>query len=141
MFNEIDTNGNGSISFAEFSHFVKRHGVSDEVVRRMFNEVDYYGGDFDGIIDRSEFRNIMNLAGEYKASPAWNALYEKYGREVETERPRKKDENGGDSGGGGGGGKGPCFKFEKGTCTFGDRCKFSHDGGGGGPPRKKKREN
>jgi len=48
----------------------------------MFSEVDYYGGDFNGNIDRNEFRNIMNLAGDYKASSNWNALYDKYGREV-----------------------------------------------------------
>jgi len=93
VFNEIDKDENGVISYAEFNHFCKQQGVTDEVVSRMFREVDYYGGgDFDGNIDRSEFRKIMNLAGEWKASTHWNALYEKYGREVGTERPTVREQ-------------------------------------------------
>lgn len=34
--------------------------------------------------------------------------------------------------GGGGGDRGPCYDFQKGTCTRGDSCRFSHGGGGGG---------
>jgi cellular nucleic acid-binding protein len=39
---------------------------------------------------------------------------------------------GGGSGFGGGGGSGVCFKFQQGNCSFGDRCRFKHEGGGGG---------
>merc|ERR1719433_132866 len=39
---------------------------------------------------------------------------------------------GGFGGGFGGGPQKPCFRFQQGNCTFGDRCRFSHGGGGGG---------
>ena len=41
---------------------------------------------------------------------------------------------GGGGGGyqGGGGGSGACYAFQKGECTRGSGCRFSHDGGGGG---------
>jgi len=39
---------------------------------------------------------------------------------------------GGGGGGGGGGGSGPCYDHQKGQCTRGVNCRFSHDGGGGG---------
>eukprot|EP01034_Spumella_vulgaris_P035047 gene35047-43215_t len=39
-------------------------------------------------------------------------------------------------GGGGGGGGGPCYDFQRGQCSRGDGCRFSHEaapsGGGGG---------
>merc|ERR1711957_524956 len=38
----------------------------------------------------------------------------------------------GKGGGFGGGGKGSCRQFEQGNCSYGDNCRFSHDGGGGG---------
>ena len=34
--------------------------------------------------------------------------------------------------GGGGGGGGTCYAFQKGECTRGSGCRFSHEGGGGG---------
>jgi cold-inducible RNA-binding protein len=37
-----------------------------------------------------------------------------------------------EGGGGGGGGAGVCYAFQKGECTRGSGCRFSHDGGGGG---------
>ena len=44
--------------------------------------------------------------------------------------------------GGGGGGKGdsgsqkePCRRFQEGTCHYGDKCKFSHEGGSATTPR------
>jgi len=37
---------------------------------------------------------------------------------------------GGGGGYGGGGGRGVCFKFQQGSCTFGDNCRFKHEGGG-----------
>jgi len=45
--------------------------------------------------------------------------------------------DGGGGGYGGGGGGGVCYSYQKGTCTRGDACRFSHedaggDGGGGG---------
>lgn len=33
---------------------------------------------------------------------------------------------------GGGSDRGPCYDFQKGTCTRGDGCRFSHGSGGGG---------
>jgi hypothetical protein len=33
---------------------------------------------------------------------------------------------------GGGGGGGTCYAFQKGECTRGSGCRFSHEGGGGG---------
>jgi len=40
---------------------------------------------------------------------------------------------GGGSGyGGGGGGSGVCFNFQKGNCTYGENCRFKHEGGGSG---------
>merc|ERR1719510_770701 len=33
--------------------------------------------------------------------------------------------------GGGGRGRGVCFDFQKGQCTRGESCRFSHEGGGG----------
>ena len=33
---------------------------------------------------------------------------------------------------GGGGGGGTCYAFQKGDCTRGSGCRFSHEGGGGG---------
>lgn len=33
--------------------------------------------------------------------------------------------------GGGGGGAGVCYAFQKGECTRGSGCRFSHDNGGG----------
>lgn len=48
--------------------------------------------------------------------------------------PEPRKEGGGGRGGGDGGGGRMCFDFQKGTCTRGDACKFSHgeSGGGGG---------
>jgi len=34
-------------------------------------------------------------------------------------------------GGGGGGGSGVCFNFQKGNCSYGENCRFRHEGGGG----------
>eukprot|EP00397_Hematodinium_sp_SG-2012_P069263 GEMP01117689.1.p1 GENE.GEMP01117689.1~~GEMP01117689.1.p1 ORF type:complete len:110 (+),score=25.35 GEMP01117689.1:34-363(+) len=40
---------------------------------------------------------------------------------------------GSSKGKGGGGGGGQCFDFrDKGSCRFGDDCKFTHEGAGGG---------
>jgi len=33
---------------------------------------------------------------------------------------------------GGGGGSGVCFNFQKGHCSYGESCRFRHDGGGSG---------
>ena len=41
-------------------------------------------------------------------------------------------QSGGFGGGGFGGGRGPCFDWQKGQCTRGAACRFSHDGDGGG---------
>lgn len=43
-------------------------------------------------------------------------------------------DRGGGGGGyqGGGGGAGVCYAFQKGECTRGSGCRFSHDNGGGG---------
>jgi peptidyl-prolyl cis-trans isomerase-like 4 len=38
----------------------------------------------------------------------------------------------GDSGGGAGGGSGVCFDFQKGRCTRGDSCRFTHEAGASG---------
>ena len=35
VFNQIDTDRNNMISYAEFNHFCKLHGVTDEVVQKM----------------------------------------------------------------------------------------------------------
>merc|ERR1719148_2844 len=40
----------------------------------------------------------------------------------------------GGMGGGGGGGRGICFDFQKGQCTRGEACRFSHASNGGPPP-------
>ena len=40
-------------------------------------------------------------------------------------------EGGGYQGRGGGGGAGVCYAFQKGECTRGTGCRFSHEGGGG----------
>lgn len=39
---------------------------------------------------------------------------------------------GGGYGGGGGGAQGVCYSFQKGECTRGSSCRYSHEGGGGG---------
>ncbi|KAI9002974.1 putative zinc-binding domain-containing protein [Hyaloraphidium curvatum] len=39
---------------------------------------------------------------------------------------------GGRGGSPGGGGGNVCYAFQKGECTRGDSCRFSHEGGGGG---------
>ena len=48
---------------------------------------------------------------------------------------------GGGYGGGGGGGRAPgiCFQFQRGECSYGDRCRFSHDpaAAGGGDAEAK----
>ena len=36
VFNQIDTDGNSVISYAEFNNFCKLHGVTDEVVSCVF---------------------------------------------------------------------------------------------------------
>ena len=60
------------------------------------------------------------------------------GREIEVkeaeskpsgDRPAPRNNFGG---GGGGGGAGVCYAFQKGDCTRGSSCRFSHEGGGGG---------
>ena len=85
-FDDIDTNGNGVISYAEFSNYVKKHGVSAKDVKNMFDVADSSYGNDDMQIQRSEFRTVMNLAGGYNASPAWNKLYERYSAGVSTKR-------------------------------------------------------
>ena len=44
-------------------------------------------------------------------------------------------------GGGGGGGGGVCFAFQKGECSRGDACRFSHDSSGGGGHKTDSRDN
>lgn len=73
--------------------------------------------------------------------------FELQGREIRVDRstprgsaPRRDAGYGGDRGGFGGGGDRQCHDFQKGNCSYGDRCKFSHGdsgggGGGGGRPR------
>ena len=97
-FDEIDTNGNGIISYAEFSNYVKKHGVSSKDVKKMFDVADSSYGDDDGQISRQEFRDVMNAAGGAGVSPAWNKLYKTYAASVGTKRG---------SGGRGGGGARP----------------------------------
>ena len=97
-FDEIDTNGNGIISYAEFSNYVKKHGVSSKDVKNMFDVADSSYGDDDGQISRQEFRNVMNAAGGAGVSPAWNKLYKTYAASVGTKRG---------TGGRGGGGARP----------------------------------
>ena len=97
-FDEIDTNGNGIISYAEFSNYVKKHGVSSKDVKNMFDVADSSYGDDDGQISRQEFRDVMNAAGGAGVSPAWNKLYKTYAASVGTKRG---------TGGRGGGGARP----------------------------------
>jgi len=85
-FDDIDTNGNGVISYAEFNNYVKKHGVSAKDVKNMFDVADSSYGNDDMQIQRSEFRTVMNLAGEYNASPAWNKLYRSYSAGVSAKR-------------------------------------------------------
>jgi len=60
------------------------------------------------------------------------------GREIEVKEAESKPQgdrapprsNGGERSGGGGGGQGACYAFQRGECTRGSSCRFSHEGGG-----------
>ena len=102
------------------------------------------GRDRDRDRSRDRRRKVSRVDDEGGSSPAWkpgaplpdqeqafgSAPPSSYGH------GRGGGGGGGRGGGGGGGGGGVCFDWQRGNCTRGDSCRFSHDGppgeGGGG---------
>ena len=94
LFNQIDLNSNGKISFLELSSFIEKHAVGhhDVVVDRqnlleMFHTADV---DHSLEIDFLEFQKVMLLAKHAKAGKRWREMYEGFERTMLPRRVRRR---------------------------------------------------
>ena len=94
LFEDIDTNRNGRISFLELKKFVDTHAVGhhDVVVDRqqliaMFREADV---DYSLEITFDEFQRIMFKAKNANAGKRWREMYEGFEQNIRSRRVRRR---------------------------------------------------
>jgi len=91
IFDEIDRNFDGQISFSELHSYVNNKlklGVAGEELEKMFFEADT---DADDVITFAEFVRVIKSAAAFKASAAWKKVQEELRREIDRHDEKHAD--------------------------------------------------